>query len=173
MLIHSERAVIFLAFWRRAPTHMGYTSANEVIELLELEPTPGKSGWFKLIYHDVPEHNNNDRDEIQHANSTTVLYLINKFSNKRWYRICTTTICSFLAGDPFEFVVSYGRKALKPQILGSDLAAGQHPLILIPNNCWRRISCLGEWSLTSFICSPGFEFEMLEVAPDGWEPGPD
>ncbi len=61
-------------------------------------------------------------------------------------------------------------KIARTQVLGSVIESDHRPLVLVPENCWRQLRCLGEWTLTSCICTPGFEFELLELAEKDWVP---
>lgn len=148
-----------------------FTKAIEIINYLGLERLPNNGGWFKLIHHDVTRQCSDCEQFCQHANSTTIFYLFEKDTEKRWYRIDATMIWSFLAGDPLQFSTYCSEQIAKTETLGNDFTAGQQPLILMPRMDWRMVSCAGQWSLASCICTPGFEIEQLEIAAEGWAPG--
>ncbi|VAW15905.1 hypothetical protein MNBD_ALPHA12-971 [hydrothermal vent metagenome] len=147
-----------------------FTRASEVVEYLGLERLPDNAGWFKLICHDVTKQCTDCERPCRHANSTTIFYLFEKDTDNRWYRIDATMIWNFLAGDPLAFSTYCYDNVFKNHVLGKDFAAGQRPLILTPPRDWRILSCLGQWSLASCICTPGFEIEQLEIAPKDWVP---
>jgi len=147
-----------------------FTRASEVIKYLGLERLPNNGGWFKLVYHDVTKQCSDCDQPCRHANSTTIFYLFEKDTERRWYRIDATMIWNFLAGDPLAFSTFCSDKVIKDRILGNDFTAGQRPLILASPKDWRMLSCLGQWSLASCICTPGFEIEQLEIAAKGWIP---
>ncbi len=147
-----------------------FKTAQDVIEQLELEKFPGKAGWFKLVYHDVQEECSDCEKICDQANSTTVLHLFEKNTISRWCRINSTLIWSFLAGSPLEILIDCTERIEKINILGTDFFADEHPIIIIPKGCWAKISTIGEWSLASFLCTPGFEFDKLEIAEEGWSP---
>ncbi len=147
-----------------------FTRASEVVEYLGLERLPDNGGWFKLIHHDVTKQCSDCDRPCRHANSTTIFYLFEKDTDNRWYRINATMIWNFLAGDPLAFSTYCDAEVIKNRVLGNDFTAGQRPLILTPPRDWRMLSCLGQWSLASCICTPGFEIEQLEIATKGWMP---
>lgn len=144
--------------------------ASEVVKYLGLERLPDNGGWFKLICHDMTKQCTECERLCRHANSTTIFYLFEKDTDERWYRIDVTMIWNFLAGDPLSLSTYCANKVVKNRILGNDFAADQRPLILAPPHDWRMLSCMGQWSLASCICTPGFEIEQLEIAARGWMP---
>ncbi len=145
-------------------------NAPEVIKQLELERFPQNAGWYKLVLHDSREECSKCEKICEIANSTTMLRLVEKNTISRWTRINSTLIRSFIAGDPLEVSVYRGNGLVKVKILGNDFSANQHPILVLPKNSWSKISSKGEWSLASFLCTPGFEFEHLEIAQEGWSP---
>jgi len=56
-------------------------------------------------------------------------------------------------------------------VLGTDLAAGQRPQLLVPAGDWQAAESLGGWTLVGCTVSPGFRFEGFELAARDWEPG--
>lgn len=146
------------------------TNAQEVIKQLELERFPGGAGWYKLILHDSRVECGDCKKPCDMANSTTMLRLVEKNTISRWARINSTLIRSFIAGDPLEVLIYRGNGLVNTKILGNNFSANQHPILVLPKNSWSKISSMGEWSLASFLCTPGFEFEQLEIAQEGWSP---
>ena len=47
------------------------------------------------------------------------------------------------------------------------------PQLVIPAGVWQSARSLGIWTLVGCTVSPGFEFSGFEMAPVGWQPGPD
>ncbi len=147
-----------------------HEKTKEIIDYLELEKVPENGGWFKLIHHDVPAQHDDCPDSCKQANSTTILRLVEHETATPWHRIGATTIWSFLDGDPLMLSLYCDDGVAKTQILGNMIGSVHQPLVLIPGNCWRQFRCMGEWTLSSCICTPGFEFEQLELAENGWVP---
>ena len=54
--------------------------------------------------------------------------------------------------------------------LGTDLAAGERPQIVVPAGWWQTADPLGAWTLVGCTVAPGFMFEQFELAPTGWAP---
>jgi uncharacterized protein len=57
-----------------------------------------------------------------------------------------------------------GRES-KSLLLGSDLAGGERPQIIVPKSHWQAARSLGSWTLVGCTVSPGFQFEGFELAP--------
>ncbi|HEX4982966.1 MAG TPA: cupin domain-containing protein [Ilumatobacteraceae bacterium] len=54
--------------------------------------------------------------------------------------------------------------------MGSSIAVGARPQVVVPAGAWQSATPLGEWTLVSCVVAPGFEFDGFEVAPDEWTP---
>ena len=55
--------------------------------------------------------------------------------------------------------------------LGTDLASGARPQLVVPPHAWQSARSLGAWTLVGCTVSPGFEFDRFELAPPGFTPG--
>jgi len=49
-------------------------------------------------------------------------------------------------------------------VMGTDLAAGERPQVVVPRGVWQgsRLVAGGAWALLGCTVSPGFEFEDYE-----------
>ena len=56
--------------------------------------------------------------------------------------------------------------------LGTALAVGQRPQIVVPAGHWQTAVSLGAWTLVGCTVAPGFRFEGFEMAPPDWRPRP-
>jgi predicted cupin superfamily sugar epimerase len=54
--------------------------------------------------------------------------------------------------------------------LGTDLAGGERPQAIVPEQAWQMAETTGEWTLVGCTVAPAFEFAGFELAPKGWEP---
>ncbi len=57
--------------------------------------------------------------------------------------------------------------------LGPDLAAGERPQGVVPPGDWQTAQPTGTWSLVGCTVAPAFQFDVWELAPEGWKPGGD
>jgi len=133
------------------------TDADEVIALLGLEPHP-EGGWFRETWREPA--------------TTAIHYLLRAGEASAWHRVADATeIWHFYAGDAMELSVSEDGEEVARHVLGTDLAAGQRPQLVVPPGVWKAARPLGRWALAGCTVAPAFRFEGFELAPSGWEPG--
>jgi predicted cupin superfamily sugar epimerase len=132
------------------------TDADEVIELLGLEPHP-EGGWYRETWREPA--------------TTAIHYLLKAGERSHWHRVDATEIWHFYGGDPMGLAISPDGRAITDHVLGADLAAGQRPQVVVPPGAWQAARPCGGWSLVGCTVSPAFRFEGFELAPPGWHPG--
>ena len=132
-------------------------SADDVIAALGLEPHP-EGGWYRETWREPA--------------TTAIHYLLRAPERSAWHRVDATEIWHFYAGGPLELSVSADGRTIERSVVGSDLAAGQRPQVVVPAGAWQAAVPLGEWALVGCTVAPAFEFSRFELAPPGWEPGP-
>ncbi len=130
--------------------------ADEIIRALGLERHP-EGGWFRETFRDPA--------------STAIYYLLRQGEASHWHRIAQTETWHFYAGAPLELRLSADGQNVERRVLGSDLARGERPQLVVPARCWQTARSLGGWSLTGCTVAPPFAFAGFELAPKGWEPG--
>jgi predicted cupin superfamily sugar epimerase len=140
---------------------------EDVIERLGLKPHP--EGGYYAETHRIPDpHGHGHRSQ-----GTAIYYLLGQGDRSHWHRVDATEIWHFYSGAPLELNIAVTDKSKpKTRILGADLAAGQHPQLVVPPHHWQAARSLGEWTLVGCTVSPGFEFAGFEMAAPGWAPGP-
>jgi len=138
--------------------------ARAIIDALGLAPHP-EGGHFRETFRDPAT------DASGRARSTAIYYLLAAGEVSRWHRVLDAAeIWHFHAGAPLELRVSEGR-AVNAHVLGVEISSGQQPQAVVPTGWWQSARSLGSWTLVSCTVAPGFVFEALEMAPEGWEPG--
>jgi predicted cupin superfamily sugar epimerase len=107
------------------------------------------------------------------AVGTAIHYLLQAGERSHWHRVDAHEIWLFHTGSPLRLSIATG-PASEPvhHVLGVDLAAGQHPQVVVPAGAWQSAEPLGDHTLVTCTVSPGFEFAGFELAPPGWQPGP-
>ncbi|HKI06474.1 MAG TPA: cupin domain-containing protein [Thermoanaerobaculia bacterium] len=147
---------------------MAVLSAEEVVELLGLQPHP-EGGWFRETFRAaapaapaVPAAPDTGRGA-----STAIYYLLRAGEISAWHRVDADEVWHHYAGAPLELRLSDGGDMR----LGIDLAAGERPQGVVPAWVWQSARSLGEWTLVGCTVAPAFQFAGFEMAPAGWEPG--
>jgi predicted cupin superfamily sugar epimerase len=138
---------------------------QELIDQLGLRPHP-EGGWFAETWRE-PTAARGDRPA-----STAIYYLLRAGEESRWHRIDATETWHFYAGGALELRMAAGDEApIDWHVLGTDIAAGQRPQVVVPKGWWQAARPLGEWALVGCTVAPGFDFSGFELAPEGWSPG--
>jgi predicted cupin superfamily sugar epimerase len=150
------------------PDTIQRVNADEVIAILGLQQHP-EGGWYRETWR-------SDAAPGERAAGSAIYFLLRVGDLDAWHRVDAAEAWHWYAGAPLEVaMVEEGsdERTLTVGLLGSDLAAGQRPQIVVPAGAWQQSRTLGEWTLAGCTVSPAFEFRYFELAPVGWEPPPD
>jgi len=139
-------------------------SGDDINHILGLIPHI-EGGCYREIYREVQADGGRDL-------MTSIYYLIRANDPCAWHRIDTTEVWCYHAGSPFEGEIYIDGRTVEKVRLGSDLAAGEKPQVIVPAGAWRTARTVGDWSLFGCIVAPAFEWKGFEMAPAGWSPSP-
>ncbi len=137
-------------------------AADEVIARLGLAPHP-EGGHFRETFRDRPGPDGRGR-------STAIYYLLRAGERSHWHRVDAAEIWHFYAGAALRLRLSPDGKTVDEHRLGTDLAAGERPQLVVPAGCWQAAESLGPWTLVGCTVAPAFAFAGFELAPPDWEP---
>lgn len=138
--------------------------AQDVIDRLGLVPHP-EGGQYAETWRGPATGDGR-------AIATAIHFLLRRGERSHWHRVDADEIWLHHAGAPLVLSIADSDDgAPVDHVLGSDLAAGQHPQIRVPAHAWQAAVSTGDWTLVSCVVSPGFEFDGFELAPPGWAPG--
>ena len=132
--------------------------AAEIIDVLGLAPHP-EGGHFRETWRAKGQGR---------ASGTAIYFLLEGGQENRWHKVDAAEIWHFYAGDPLRMAETDAGPA-QAHMLGSDLASGARPQVIIPPGWWQRAECTGAYSLVGCTVSPGFEFDRFELAPNGFD----
>jgi predicted cupin superfamily sugar epimerase len=129
----------------------------DVIAILGLEPHP-EGGWFAESY----------RSRVRAGGrcaGTAIYYLITPDSFSTLHRVASDEIFHFYLGDPVEMLQFDGAGRVERCVLGTDLAAGMRPQVVVPAGTWQgsRLAEGGAFALLGATVAPGFEFADFEL----------
>ncbi len=81
------------------------------------------------------------------------------------HRLKSDEVFHFYMGDAVEMLRLYPGGRGERVVIGTDLAAGQRPQVVVEKNIWQgsRLVRGGSWALMGCSVSPGFEFEDYEA----------
>lgn len=143
---------------------MSALTAREVIETLGMARHP-EGGWYVQTFED-------DAQVEGRARSTAIYYLLEAGDASHWHRVDAVEVWHWYAGAPLQLRISDGT-SVDEHVLGPDLAAGQRPQVVVPQNGWQSARSAGDWTLVGCTVAPGFRFSGFELAAPDWAPGQD
>ncbi len=126
-------------------------NAAEIIEKLGLVKLPEEGGFYKEVYRST--------------RSTDIYYLITPEEFSGLHRVKSSVeIFNFYAGDPAEMMQITPDGKRTHLTMGSDLAKGHLPKVIVPEGIWQGTRLLpgGKWALVGCTCIPAFEFSDFE-----------
>ena len=133
------------------------SDADDIIKRLGLAPHP-EGGFYRETFRDV-------REDGARAHSTAIYYLLREGEISRWHRVDAAEIWHFYSGAPLELFIAETIALPTRYVLGSDIARGETPQIIVPKNIWQSARSLGAFTLVGCTVAPGFEFSGFEFAP--------
>jgi predicted cupin superfamily sugar epimerase len=138
-------------------------SAQQIIDILKLQPHPEEGGYFIETHRSdeihlkstLPTRYGGDR-----CHSTAIYYMLTPQTYSHMHKLETDEIFHFYAGDPCEMLLLHPDGTSDIILLGNNLAAGQRPQIVVPCGSWQGTRLLpgGDFALMGCTVSPGFEF---------------
>jgi uncharacterized protein len=145
-------------------------TADDVIALLGLERHP-EGGWYRETWRDDDPH----RDPAgPRGHGSAIYFLLGPGERSHWHRVDAPEVWHRYAGGSLVLrtaVVGPGPATVTEAVLGTDLAAGERPQIVVPAGAWQSAQPRDGWVLVGCTVSPAFRFGGFELAPPGWEPG--
>jgi predicted cupin superfamily sugar epimerase len=132
-------------------------TADEVIELLKLQPHPVEGGYFRETYRCADSLvRNGGRRSI----STAIYYLLTPKTVSALHRLPGDEVFHFYAGDPVRMLQLWPNGSTRTLVLGTDLKAGQVPQLVVPGGVWQGSVLVdgGAWALLGATMAPGFDY---------------
>ena len=140
----------------------GDTEADQIIELLGLQPHP-EGGYFRETFRDA-------RVVEGRSCSTAIYFLLKDGQVSHWHRVDAVEVWHWYAGAPLELGIAPDGGLKQIVRLGPSLLTGERPQVVIPAHHWQRARSLGRWTLVGCTVAPGFEFSGFELAEPNFHP---
>lgn len=137
-------------------------TAEEIIQLLDLQPLPEEGGYYKETFRSKQKTNENRNL------ASGIYYLVTPADFSALHRLSSDETFHFYAGDPLEMIQVDPNGKLTSHRLGSDLSNGFRPQALVPAGCWQgtRLMEGGSWGLVGCMTTPGYDpgdFELGKI----------
>ncbi|WP_020468122.1 cupin domain-containing protein [Zavarzinella formosa] len=137
-------------------------TAEEVIELLKLDPHPVEGGFFRETYRSratlpgqvLPDHG------YERSVSTAIYYLLTPKTVSALHRLPGDEVFHFYLGDPVNMLQLWPDGSTKTLTIGNDLAKGHQPQLVVPAGVWQGsvLQDGGKFALLGATMAPGFDF---------------
>lgn len=142
-------------------------TAEQVIALLDLRPLPVEGGYFVETERSghLPAELIADTHGGPRSRSTAIYYLLTPKTMSAMHRLPGQEVFHHYLGDPVEQLQLFPDGSGRLVMIGSDLAAGQRPQVVVPGGVWQgAVVCPGDYgfALLGSTMSPGFHGEDYE-----------
>ncbi len=148
-------------------------TTEQIIDRLGLEPLYPEGGFYletyvsslKIDTKSVISKNKGERSLL-----TAIYYLLTPDTKSKLHRLASDEIYHFYLGDPVQMLLLYPDGSSSVVFLGSDLACGQRPQLVVPAGVWQGSFLVegGRYALMGTTVSPGFIFEDYEKPDIGY-----
>jgi uncharacterized protein len=128
---------------------------------LNLAPHP-EGGWYRETWRSeltldqtaLPETYPGPRSA-----GTAILFLLMPGQESAWHKVTSAELWMHHRGSPLELEIGAQQASAARCLLGSDVAAGEQPQIVVPPGHWQRARPRGTSpTLVSCVVVPGFDF---------------
>jgi len=137
-------------------------TVEQIKELLNLRPLPVEGGFFAETYRaaeELPATALPARYGAGRPHGTAIYYLLTPDSRSTLHRLRTDEVWHFYLGDAVELLqlLPDGTGQVVP--VGTDLAAGQRPQVVVPRGVWMgaRLAAGGRFALLGTTMAPAFD----------------
>jgi len=142
-------------------------TADEVKQLLKLEPLAIEGGFFRETYRSrwvVPNEYLPDGIGGSRSIGTAIYYMITPETFSTLHRLPGTEVFHFYLGDPVVMLQLLADGSSRTIVLGPDLSGGQQLQVVVRGNVWQgcRLAPGGKWALLGTTMSPGFDYADYE-----------
>jgi hypothetical protein len=137
-------------------------TADDVIRLLRLQPHPVEGGFFRETYRAaatlpasvLPAHGG------PRSVSTAIYYLLKPGHVSELHVLPGDEVFHFYFGSPVRMLQLWPDGGGKEVVLGSDIAAGQVPQLVVPAGVWQGTRLVGDsgFALLGCTVAPGFDY---------------
>jgi len=147
-------------------------NAEEIIQLLGLQPHPEEGGYFVETYkcqEVIPRTALPHRYVSKRSYCTAIFYLLTPDTFSALHRLESDEIFHFHLGDPVTMLQLHPDGSTKVVTLGQDIRSGQQLQVVVPRRTWQGslLNEGGDFALLGCTVAPGFEYSDYEAGSRG------
>lgn len=137
--------------------------AEDVIEILDLEPHPEEGGYYRETYRSRANFAPGEPFEGGRSVGTAIYFLLTPSTFSEMHRLPGDEVFHFYLGDPVDMLLLHPDGMVETPTLTSDLSAGR-PQAIVHGGVWQgsRLREGGSFALLGTTMGPGFEFSDYE-----------
>lgn len=132
-------------------------TADQIKQLLQLEPHPREGGSFRQTHKSALTV---EAPQGPRSASTAIYYLLETGTFSEMHVLDSDEIFHFYLGDPVEMLQLWPNGESKVIRLGHDLIAGEQVQVIVPGGVWQGTRLIGNGKVALLGCTvtPGFEY---------------
>ncbi len=139
-------------------------TAQQVKDLLKLEPLAVEGGFFSEVYRSAHQLTNGGLPQGYSGPrplATSIYYLLTPDTFSAMHKLPGDEVYHFYLGDPVEMLNLKADGTAEAILIGPDIAAGMRLQHAVPGGTWQgsRLAPGGKFALMGTTMSPGFAFE--------------
>jgi predicted cupin superfamily sugar epimerase len=146
-------------------------TAEQVIDLLRLEPLPIEGGYYRVTYRaeeTLDAATLPARYGAPRAYGGAIYYLLHGVSFSALHRLLTDEIYHFYLGQAVEMLLLYPDRHDEFVRLGADLAAGERVQVVAPRGVWQGSRLVGharanDFALMGTTMAPAYDQADFEL----------
>jgi hypothetical protein len=143
-------------------------TAEELKQLLGLRPLPVEGGYFAETYRSgetIPAAALPARYGAVRSAGTAIYFLLTPDTFSALHRLKSDEIYHFYFGDAVELLMLRPDGSGEVVTLGTGLAAGERPQVIVPQGVWQgsRLRGSGRVALMGTTMSPGWDEADFEL----------
>lgn len=145
-------------------------TAQDVIDLLQLQPLAEEGGFFRRTYYaseTLPPSALPARYTEAVALGSAIYFLVTPDNFSAMHRLNTDELYHFYLGDPLELLLLHPDGSGEQIVLGQDLLAGMRPQAIAPHGSWQGSRLLPNgncgFALIGTTMTPAFDWHGFEL----------
>jgi predicted cupin superfamily sugar epimerase len=148
---------------------MQLPSAEQIIEILGLQPHPIEGGYFRETYRSAGSILGDSLPlgypkDGRRSHGTAIYYLLTPETFSEMHRLPTEEVFHLYLGGPLRMLQLFEDGSSRQVLLGHDLLAGQAPQLIVPPGVWQGsfVEPGAPYALVGATVAPGFDYADYE-----------